>query len=710
MKLSAKYEKLVKNGKIGGKNDIQNITSDSKLQKKIEKYMDYYDKAQSAKNATYDLADSIDELAKSLANLPIDKAAKKIEKLDKDTSIKEAQVKNANGAAAKNELIDEEIDNTEQSTKAYETAKNQTASALNKAAETAKNANYKGLSSDDKKDIKKILKDKKEVIPDALLEKVRKSGNGTLYNKLTTYNAALLAQQTASYDYDLNSEENATKKRELQQEKYDNVKQDYENALQVQTDANEKLQKAEESRNAKGLNGGKEYYKQLIQNAEQRKSTLAQEKAALEAQIKSWNKDTQEYKDAQAEINALGLEIESCSIEQAEYNNAISQIPLNVIEKLNKALSLAKTTLQSLVSLLDVQGKDLSDDILRDQLEQNIAQLEIYKENIDYYNDTIKEKLTDGTWAKLTEEQYNKVMEYINSGNTTGLKAYLETATGKTIDQFDKLFDMISELDSAYSNLGSTAVEVEQNVDAFVDLRINKLNDEIEALQKLNDAKQKALQLEKLQQALQKAKDNKTNLIYREGLGFVREADQDAINEAQQALDDFYYEQLIDTLENLIDTLEDFKEHYNIVSADGEYTVDANYQSVVNDMISAITDAINNGFSSVGFDKMMNNTGEISDKQTTNTNSYTAPVETGIPFDLSNVDMSAVVQAMQDDILRKIQTDTSYVGPVSQDNSCEVNLYGNIEMPNIKSGEDADKFIANLKRLPLDAKQRAYSN
>ena len=66
----------------------------------------------------------------------------------------------------------------------------------------------------------------------------------------------------------------------------------------------------------------------------------------------------------------------------------------------------------------------------------------------------------------------------------------------------------------------------------------------------------------KLKAALEAAQNQKTIQIYRKNQGFVWEADRDAINDAQKALDDFYADDKEKELDDRIEALEKYKEKW----------------------------------------------------------------------------------------------------------------------------------------------------
>ena len=112
------------------------------------------------------------------------------------------------------------------------------------------------------------------------------------------------------------------------------------------------------------------------------------------------------------------------------------------------------------------------------------------------------------------------------------------------LDQYAKnLEDTLSNIKSLFSDL----------VDVFEQFNTNKSNDlkiqgdawlevidkRIDALNEANDAQERAIELQKAQDALAKAEANKTVHVYHaNGTGFEWEADQNAVRDAQSTLND----------------------------------------------------------------------------------------------------------------------------------------------------------------------------
>lgn len=145
---------------------------------------------------------------------------------------------------------------------------------------------------------------------------------------------------------------------------------------------------------------------------------------------------------------------------------------------------------------------------------------------------------------------------------------YLEDANDKLNDQLDELQDTQDDYDSAIS--GVTA-HLQEQIDKQQELRdaaeeaakkkIDAIQEEIDGLQKANDERKQQLDLEEKQYNLERAKNQKTNRVFRESEGgFVFEADQEAIRNAQDEYDDSLFNKHISDLQNSIKEIEDARD------------------------------------------------------------------------------------------------------------------------------------------------------
>ena len=142
-------------------------------------------------------------------------------------------------------------------------------------------------------------------------------------------------------------------------------------------------------------------------------------------------------------------------------------------------------------------------------------------------------------------------------------------------DGYEKNKDKIQELEEAWMDYYDSRIEREKelleqelddNDDALdaiikvIDDEIEAIDDKIDALKKVNEEHKTALELQKAQAELDKARNQKTRHVLRKGKGWVWEADEDAIKEAEENLSDLEYDSKVQDLEDEKERLEDLKE------------------------------------------------------------------------------------------------------------------------------------------------------
>lgn len=194
-------------------------------------------------------------------------------------------------------------------------------------------------------------------------------------------------------------------------------------------------------------------------------------------------------------------------------------------------------------------------------VEQYITKLEALAKKYKKNKTAVKEltqAIRDAKLEKL-EDDYKRgligVEEYIE-----GLKE-LQKAYKESTKEWNEFADKIkSALDTILKNRQSKYKNAQQAAINLLDEeldRLEKLKDEtedyydklIEEKEKANEATEKEIELTKLQEALENARNNKTKRVFVQGLGWQYVADEEAIKEAQDALDEFQREEEINALE-----------------------------------------------------------------------------------------------------------------------------------------------------------------
>lgn len=650
---------LIQKGKIGGKKDIQNITTDEKLQSKIEQFKSLNDKVKQCDDSMQELVQSLQELTKSLANLPIEKRDKALERLDKSSNLLRAKIDNKNSAADKNMLIDSEIDNMHKDTKVNKKAAEKTQANLDSAAKSAKKTlkKDKNLKDSDRKKIRSLI-DSRKPITDSLLEKVVKSGNNSLLKQLYQYNSDLDANETAQYDYDLAVEQNAKSERDAKIEQHQNIIDEFESDLDLLSaqkenattaaqkneivdkelettrqiiaqkqdiadlngDADESSRLGEELKAAKkqaiieksgyikdeysnkleaidrdkssldarlkknealGLGQSRDDYNEQIELSMRRKQELENEKKSLEDYLREQiehenivaNESDPAYKALMDSINECDTGIADCVTEQINYNKAIKDMDLKNYESLITLLERGSDVYKRYQSLAELHGSTLSDDEIYKQVGINNRIIDAAGKSNEKIEEDIKDALmknyTDKFGFNFTEEQANKFIETLE--NAPDLLPDFMSFLG--IEDFNdklfpELFDNLNKYNSNLDKINQTQIENENLVDQFFDKSIRSINEYIDALKKEKDIKDRTFAIEKAQFELNKAKNNLTKKVW-DGSQWVYTADTEAVQSAQEAYDNAQYEELINVLEDLIETLENSKKDVNLYDDHG---------------------------------------------------------------------------------------------------------------------------------------------
>lgn len=226
--------------------------------------------------------------------------------------------------------------------------------------------------------------------------------------------------------------------------------------------------------------------------------------------------------------NGLGSSLDKATKEIDDFQSAFSDIG-DIVKEYNLYGGLSIDNYQKLMTLspdylscLKLEGN---------QLVFNEA---AYKQLlIDKLDDMIKTYRQ----ADATQELADRLEELRD-----GLKGSKASFTGAT-DAAKNFEDTLSNIKSLLTDLVGVFEQV--NTDKSNDLKIQGdawlevIDKRIDALNEQSDAQERAIELQKAQDALDKAKANKTVHVYHAGgSGFEWEADQNAVRDAQSTLND----------------------------------------------------------------------------------------------------------------------------------------------------------------------------
>ena len=132
-----------------------------------------------------------------------------------------------------------------------------------------------------------------------------------------------------------------------------------------------------------------------------------------------------------------------------------------------------------------------------------------------------------------------------------------------------KYQDLEEQIQSNISTINQMKVSQEQWNDSVLDLKIAQLEKYRDSLNKMNDQYERQKELQEAIEELQKVQGQRTQRVFKSGVGFVYEADQDALKDAQENLENVIKDQLLSRIDDLIDALEEEKNNTNVYDYEG---------------------------------------------------------------------------------------------------------------------------------------------
>ena len=330
--------------------------------------------------------------------------------------------------------------------------------------------------------------------------------------------------------YDLREQE-----RELAEEKLDNILDHYQyriDRLDAIVDYSDSLIDLKNDTGAevlasdydKAIVATTQKIKELYSSREAMASEFASlvERGLIQEGSEAWN-------DYTGELEELDETIVETKSDLQELNDAVSQINVTNLEYAMTALEAAAEKIQGMMALHESQGLDNTSTDYESLIQNGMKQID----NLEKQNEEYK-KQQEG--LDVLSEKYQELQDNIDKNNQ-------------------------SILDMKESQ--------EEWNDAVVDLRIAEIQDYQDELQKANDKLERQKDLEQAIEDLQKARTQRTQRIYREGVGLVYESDKDAVKSAQDNLDSVIHNEVVSKMDDIIDALEDYKDDTNVYDAMG---------------------------------------------------------------------------------------------------------------------------------------------
>lgn len=478
-----------------------------------------------------------------------------------------------------------------------------------------------------------------------------------------------------------------------------------------------------DNNDALGLATSENSYKELIKYSKKQVKRWIDEKATYAEYLSTLKRGSTEYIETEQKIADCDNKIQDAQKSQLEWNQTIAKMPLTALENFSNILSSIISGFGQLNSLLESQNKKLTDNDIKTAIESRNSLISSNQSEIEEYKGTqltnafraiINAKYNGVYGAKIVNKEADsiaaKARSYIDQilAGTMSLDSFyaeMSKSTGMTIDylkQSEGLTTILNSITNLNSDNYSLMQEQEEYTDKLIDNEIQNYQDLIDEMNKANDAKQKAIELTEKEIALQKALENRTNLIYRNGK-YVYESDSSAVKEAKNNLDDYFAQRAIDKLQEVVDNLEDLKNDLNY--RDGTKPLYASVDGLINYAKQRISEITRIPHYAKGTTSAKGGLSLVGEKGT-----ELRVLNRGdgiIPADITKNLMEFGVdpaKMIMDNLNKNIPDYKNIITPVntSTDNSIHIDK---VEMSGVN---DVQSFMKELSHLTLDAQQRAY--
>lgn len=314
-------------------------------------------------------------------------------------------------------------------------------------------------------------------------------------------------------------------------------------------------------------------YRNMINLAEDQIDAQYDQIDALEEYLDELEEGSAEWYNVKAQISSCKDAIRQCEENQAKWNEEILNLPVRRIERYLELLGFIKQDLNNFIDEQSSWGKDTTQEQLQKLIELSSKQIEKLKEeheelvkrlsNYDYGTDNFNEvqkniQDCENEMSALIQEQiqYNKQILDIPINKITEFKEQLTSIK-------DALDGVTDDYDTAISAVITT---IDKEIDKYDDMkeaaeksyesRIKPLQDELDLLNKNNEARQIQLGVEQSLYDLERAKNQKTTQVVENG-EIVYKEDIDALRNANIAHEDALYDKAKHDLEQQISSLEE---------------------------------------------------------------------------------------------------------------------------------------------------------
>lgn len=319
-------------------------------------------------------------------------------------------------------------------------------------------------------------------------------------------------------------------------------------------------------------------YKELIRQNDKLIDNYEDQISKLEEQRDLEDEGSAAWYSLNQQILSVESSIRQCEKQTAEWNEEILNIPIKRIESYLNVLKNIATDLDNISSIQQTLGNEDSIELLTSRMGNAKAQFEEYKKlheeyekqlnRYDFGSDKFEEASSN---IQSCEDNMNSLVNSLREWNKQIMRMPI-VELEKLNTTLTNIKNSVDEINSEWELATNTVVAtIDREIDGLNELikakeeeaeaAIKPLQDQLDLMEKQNAARQRQLQLEQAQFNLAKAQQEKTIQVIRNG-AIVWEANEEAIRDANQGLQDAQQEMIKAGLQDQIDAINDEKDTY----------------------------------------------------------------------------------------------------------------------------------------------------
>lgn len=316
------------------------------------------------------------------------------------------------------------------------------------------------------------------------------------------------------------------------------------------------------------------YYKEQIRLSKELTEAYEDQINNLYEQRDLVDDGSAEYYSLSAQIEDCEQQIIECKTQQEEWNEAIKRLPVDRMQKYINMLKAIKQELDDFLTYQETIGQATTKDQFQQLLEINEEQVKTLQkqstellgllDDYDYGSEKFNEVAEElssiqNETANLVNEmqEYNNEILQIPINKLEEVNENLEKYSAilqSILDDYDQTLSAVTGvLDAQVSELEKLKEQTEDTYKAQID----PLQEQLDLLNKVNEARQMQMQLEQALYNLQKAQNQKTTMIINSKGEKEYVTDINAVRDAQKEYQDTLYDKQVYDLETQIKSLEE---------------------------------------------------------------------------------------------------------------------------------------------------------